>query len=64
MRDFAAHISQQLYGLESWNFTGMLASMSCCAPLYFELSPPDHFWVIALDKLKFYKINDRFCGMG
>ena len=49
-------------GLESSNFTGLLASMSCCAPLYFGLSPLDHVWVITLERLKFYTMNNRFCG--
>ena len=36
--------------------------MSCCAPPYFGLSPPDRFWVIALETLKFYIIHYWLCG--
>ena len=62
MTNFAAHITQKLLGLHPSNFTGILSSLTCGAPPYFELSPLDDFGVIAPDKLKFHINYDQFCG--
>ena len=47
---FAARITQTPFMLETRNFTGLLPSMSCCAPPYFGLPPFGKFWNIP-DKL-------------
>ena len=54
MTNFAARVTPKLFGLHPSNFTGMLSSLTCGAPPYFELSPLDDFGVIAPDKLKFH----------
>jgi hypothetical protein len=50
---FVSHVTQKVFDLESWNFTGMLISMCSCAPVYFRLDIFSIFRVIALDLVKF-----------
>lgn len=59
MTHFAARVTQKPLRLDSWNFTGMLPSISCCAPLYFQFSPPDNFGVLVPDLLEFYITYDK-----
>jgi hypothetical protein len=49
---FVSHVTQKVFDLESWNFTGMLISMCCCASGNFRLDIFSIFWVIALDLVK------------
>jgi hypothetical protein len=44
-----SHVTQKVFDIESWNFTGILISMCSCAPGYFRLDLFSIFRVIALD---------------
>jgi hypothetical protein len=50
---FVSHVTQKVFDLDSWNFTGMLISMCSCAPGYFRRDIFSIFRVIALDLVKF-----------
>jgi hypothetical protein len=49
---FVSHVTQKVFHIESWNFTGMFISMCSCAPRYFRVDLFSIFRVIALDLVK------------